>query len=130
MSLSKLCFYNDRVSHLAADKSLTDAHFIIVLINALKSLAEKMTRQNISKIIINQKVVRPIPFSTKKWSRHKSSIGSVLERTQVHVGLREETYTLVSCNSVMNGLIHFLCLYCLLFVCIYVHVILYINMRL
>ena len=34
MSLSKSCFYNDRVSHLAADKTLTDAHFIIVLINA------------------------------------------------------------------------------------------------
>ena len=42
MSLSKSCFYNDRVSHLAADKTLTDAHFIIVLINtALKSLQVK-----------------------------------------------------------------------------------------
>ena len=37
-SLSKSCFYNDRVSHLAVDKTLTDALFIIVLINAaLKS---------------------------------------------------------------------------------------------
>ena len=50
VSLSKSCFYNDRVSHLAADKTLTDAHFIIVLINGVKKVkkvSRKMTRQNI-----------------------------------------------------------------------------------
>ena len=52
-------FYNDRVSHLAADKTLTDAHFIIVLINALKSLQVKLRSHRANGRVTDKKLFYP-----------------------------------------------------------------------
>ena len=68
MSLSKSCFYNDRVSHLAADKTLTDAHFIIVLINAalksLQVLKEGQPKNDSAKYIKNNNQPKSGPANT------------------------------------------------------------------
>ena len=80
-----------------------------------------MTRQNISKIIINQKVVGQYHFRPKSGPAISHLLSCRFEGGNL---------SLVSCNSVMNGLIYFLCLYGILLICMYVHAILYINMRL